>query len=213
MGNKLPNSQYPENCSQIILVKGLSASSHEATMQFFEKKGREWQAGNYEFEAVIGKKGLAWGGSEADKPEGMNLKVEGDLRAPVGLFKIVYAFGYAPKLDLNPSLPYLQVSEGFVGIDDPASKYYNCIVNSKIFPDKDWSSAEQMYRTDGLYKWGFVIDYNFENAIPGRGSCIFIHLWRGAGQGTEGCIAISEENMLELIKFLDLNLNPVIMVN
>ena len=39
--------------------------------------------------------------------------------------------------------------------------------------------------------------------MKGRGSAIFIHRWRKNGYPTEGCIALSKENLLKVAKFID----------
>jgi len=40
-------------------------------------------------------------------------------------------------------------------------------------------------------------------AVPGNGSCIFLHIWRGPGQGTAGCTAMPEEILLDTIHWLN----------
>ena len=60
---------------------------------------------------------------------------------------------------------------------------------------------------DGLYRWGIVVGHNPANQ-PGAGSCIFIHLWRGPGQPTAGCTAMSEENLPRILAWLDPALDP-----
>ena len=53
---------------------------------------------------------------------------------------------------------------------------------------KDWASAEEM-RAERLYREGFNIAYR-SDAAKKTGSCIFLHLWKGEGQGTAGCAAV-----------------------
>jgi L,D-peptidoglycan transpeptidase YkuD (ErfK/YbiS/YcfS/YnhG family) len=55
---------------------------------------------------------------------------------------------------------------------------------------------------DDLYKWGVVVRYN-EGAVPGDGSCIFLHVWRGPDSPTAGCTAMAEENLLSVLGWLE----------
>nr|MCH9765782.1 hypothetical protein [Alphaproteobacteria bacterium] len=48
-----------------------------------------------------------------------------------------------------------------------------------------------------VYKRGIVIDYPADRSTR-SGSCIFIHIWQGAGHGTVGCIAAEEARVARL---------------
>jgi hypothetical protein len=54
---------------------------------------------------------------------------------------------------------------------------------------------------DVRYREGFVIAHNPDNQ-PGKGSCIFAHLWRKPGEATAGCTAMPQENMQRLLDWL-----------
>ena len=60
-----------------------------------------------------------------------------------------------------------------------------------------------------VYKYGIVVGYNTNPAVPGKGSCIFYHIGT-PGSTTAGCTAMSEGEILNLIKFLDKNKKPLI---
>jgi len=226
----LPDPKYFTESTQIINVKADSWDGPVAKMQWLERVNPEddWKAISDQFDVVVGKRGLAWGQNILPVPKtAEDLKKEGDMKTPSGLYGLCFAFGYAPNPPERMAWPYLPIDENFVGVDDPKSRYYNCIVNQKTLQDHDWKSAETMYRADGLYKWGIVIDYNFGNekytSLPasfspslsetGAGSQIFFHIWRGEGQGTEGCIAMPEEKMLELMHWLRGDLMPLVWIH
>ncbi len=61
-----------------------------------------------------------------------------------------------------------------------------------------------------VYKYGIFVDYNVNPAIPGKGSCIFMHIWSKSTSPTAGCTAMTEANILKLIGFLDKSKNPVL---
>lgn len=69
-----------------------------------------------------------------------------------------------------------------------------------------------MRRDDNAYKLGAVIEYNTNPIIAGKGSAIFMHLWSGPTKPTAGCIAMSEENMTFLFRWLDKNKGPMILI-
>jgi L,D-peptidoglycan transpeptidase YkuD (ErfK/YbiS/YcfS/YnhG family) len=196
---------------QYILVTAKDWDSIEATMTLFERKtlDSKWQISSGPFDVVLGKKGLAWGKGLHTIPADNNpKKKEGDLRAPAGVFNLSFAFGYSPIKTIR--WPYLAITENMIAVDDPKSDYYNCVVDKSLIEKIDWDSKEIMLREDGLYKCGLVIDYNMYPAIPGAGSCIFMHIWRGPGMGTEGCTAMPEEKMKIILDWLDPDANPVL---
>jgi len=199
---------------QLIVVNAKDWDSHQAQMQWFErnKPTDEWQPVNKPFDVVIGKNGFAYGHGLIPVPDDITeLKKEGDHKTPAGLFGFCFAFGCAQKPDPGITWPYLALDQNFVGVDDPESRYYNCIVDQSKLKQHDWKSAETMLRSDGLYKWGLVVDYNFNPFRKEGGSQIFLHIWRNSETGTEGCIAMSEDIMLELLKWIDGNKNPLIL--
>ena len=69
---------------------------------------------------------------------------------------------------------------------------------------------EALRRGDDLYKYAVVIEYNTDPVVPGLGSAIFMHVWRGAGQPTAGCVAMAEADLLRFLRWLDIRRNPVI---
>jgi L,D-peptidoglycan transpeptidase YkuD (ErfK/YbiS/YcfS/YnhG family) len=66
-----------------------------------------------------------------------------------------------------------------------------------------------MVTSGGLYRWGIVVEHNW-NAAPGQGSCIFIHIRAHSGAATSGCTAMSEPDLLRIIRWLDASKQPVL---
>ena len=67
-----------------------------------------------------------------------------------------------------------------------------------------------MKRDDNLYKYGIVIEYNTDPVIKGNGSAIFLHIWKNESIPTAGCVAVSEENLIKIIEWLDPVASPLI---
>ena len=123
-----------------------------------------------------------------------NSKVEGDGCTPYGRFRFKEIYYRADKLGainfLNKSIK-IQQDDGWC--DDPESKFYNRFVK---FPFKQ--SAEKLFRDDDLYDIVCVIDYNLNPTLPGKGSAIFLHVAHKDYRGTQGCVALSKNHLLEI---------------
>jgi L,D-peptidoglycan transpeptidase YkuD (ErfK/YbiS/YcfS/YnhG family) len=125
-------------------------------------------------------------------------KREGDGATPAGEFPLIVAM-YRPDRMPAPEtgLPVkpLQRSHGWV--DDPKDRNYNQLVTLP-YP----AHVEEMWRSDGLYDLLVVIGYNTERVQPGAGSAIFLHVARPNFSGTDGCIAITRDRLVEVIRLL-----------
>jgi L,D-peptidoglycan transpeptidase YkuD (ErfK/YbiS/YcfS/YnhG family) len=200
----------PLDSEQLILVRAEGHSAVGATLQRYEKQNGQWQAVGGPWPVVVGKKGLSWGASLQDKiPAGATRKQEGDSRAPIGIYRLGRVFGYAEQAP-DVFMPYLAVTPDWLCVDDARSRYYNAVLDSAKVPESDWQSAEHMLREDSLYRWGITVEYNTSPTVPGEGSCIFLHLWKGTGEGTEGCTAMAESDLLTLIHWLEQSKNPLL---
>ncbi len=106
-------------------------------------------------------------------------------------------------------MPYVSLMPSVECVDDVSSKFYNQVVDrSTVTPD--WNSSEHMLRSDELYRWGVIVDHNSHPAQPGAGSCIFMHIWRGRGQGTVGCTAMPMEQLESILSWLDPMRKPLL---
>ncbi len=165
---------------------------------------------------MIGKKGMGIGAglpAVAIEPADSSVpfKKEGDMKTPAGVFVVGPWMGYADKLPFDGNLPYQQTLSTFQGVDDPQSKYYNQIVDIQKIPaaSVDWKSHEVMKRPDILYKWLMVIRSN-PQSVPGKGSMVFMHVWRAKGKGTAGCTAMEDADLLSLFRSLDATRHPLV---
>jgi len=133
-------------------------------------------------------------------------KIEGDHKTPVGEFKFKKIYYRKDKLgEMTFKIPYVIIGENDGWCDDPKSKLYNQHVQ---FPFD--SSAEKLFRDDDLYDLLCVINHNTDPIIPGKGSAIFLHISKPNFEGTEGCVAIEKENIIELAKKIDLTTRLII---
>lgn len=200
LGSKSLLTEKKVEIGQLLLVIAPDWNSTTGTLQRFEKAGEGWVKVGEPWEVSLGIKGLSWGrGSKIEK--GPLEKKEGDLTAPAGDFRIGKAYGYDENAPAGSTWPYQQVDESWRCIDDAKSSYYNKIFSLGPEVKKDWASAETMKRPDRLYKWVINVEQN-QPVKTGCGSCIFLHVWRKPQSPTEGCTAMPEERMVELLRWL-----------
>lgn len=203
---EMENNVISNKTKQLVIVLSEHVDSVKASLLKFEFSNKKWNQVTEAHDVTLGRTGLAWGSGENNAIDGYQKK-EGDGKSPAGIFKFGTAFGYASKENVPElKIPYVHVTHVTQCIEDSNSKYYNQIVdNSKV--KKDWNTADFMRRDDDLYKWGVFIQHNTP-AIAEAGSCIFFHLWRGPGKHTAGCTAMTEDNMFNLLKWLDEEKEP-----
>ena len=192
---------------QLVVVTTGGWNTIEGKMSTYQWENNKWSAVLTDIPIVTGRSGLAWGKGLHDPFLNKGkLKKEGDGNAPAGIYYLSGLFGYQ---DISAKMSSLKVDERTFCVDDVKSGYYNQIVKSDTV-QKDWNSAETMRMKSDVYKYGIFVDYNVNPAIPGKGSCIFMHIWRKSTSPTAGCTAMTEANILKLIGFLDKSKNPVL---
>ena len=187
-------SALPGDVRQAVVVETTGGAA--ARVSGWEREETVWRQVIEPVAAVIGKNGLAPSGE----------KREGDGRTPSGVFALRRAFGYDQ--GVQTELDYRAVTEKDFWIDASASPFYNQWITGDV-PE---ISHELLRRQDELYKYAIVIEYNTDPVIPGMGSAIFMHVWRGAGQPTAGCVAVAQAELLRLLQWLDGRQNPVILL-
>ena len=185
-----------EDVKQLLIVYEKNPASIEATLSTWEKTEDGWHIVLESLDAVLGKKSLVLA---VDKKEG-------DGHTPAGLFSLGTAFGYEPQIETG--LSYRQATDNDFWIDDSESAQYN----QWVVGAPQAKSYEKLKREDDLYKYAAVIEYNTAPVVPGKGSAIFLHIWRASNQPTSGCIALSEENIKKLLSWLDKEKNPAIFI-
>lgn len=215
-------AQIPADCTQIIVGTSQGWNSSYASLTLFEKKSEkksaQWQIAIKTWQARLGKNGLAWGAGIHPTPESSApIKKEGDLRAPAGIFKIGGAYGYAAKITCLETLPYRQITERDLWIEDQKSPYYNQHLVLNASPITTWQQQAQMRQNDHAHSLKLYIAHNDSilggKPIPGRGSAIFFHIWRDSGaRATAGCTTMAERALTRLIARIDPDKQPVYVI-
>ncbi|MGN7455685.1 L,D-transpeptidase family protein [Paenibacillus pasadenensis] len=185
-----------QGSSQVVVIDAAGPDSFRASFSFYERQDGKWLRTLGKAPAVVGRSGIG------------KMK-EGDGRTPSGLYPLGKAFGSAGKPP-GLRLPYTKTDGSDFWVDDPASPDYNRWIRSETGPKAEWASFERLRQP--LYRYAVVIGYNEQPVVPGKGSAIFLHLWRGADQPTAGCVALSESALLKLLARLDAARKPVIFI-
>ena len=158
-------------------------------MTIFVKNKHTLQIDDFKFKCCIGKKGST-----------INKK-EGDQKTPKGVFAIENLYFRKDRKD-KPStvLKCIEIKKNMGWCNDVSnSKKYNrpIKIQKKI-------KHEKLNRKDGKYDFLIPIKFNFKKPVPGKGSCIFIHLTKNY-KPTAGCIALKEKDFLIMLKIIKKN--------
>ena len=196
--------------NQVLFVKTPSYNSIKGTMFLYERKNdhNKWKPVD-SFPVTVGRSGLAKDVNAAISfKDTVPVKHEGDGKSPAGIFQLGSVFSYHDIKKLH--MPFVQVDTNFYCVDDIASSYYNTLIVADT-AKHDYNSFEYMRRKDSLYEYGVWVLYNSNPVTAGNGSCIFLHIWRNENAPTSGCTAMSRDNMLKLIHWLDAGKKPVLL--
>lgn len=208
--------RLPATCCQVLLCLAPDWQAPAGQVFLFERQpgAQGWQSVGAALPAMLGRAGLAWGRGLHPVPgTAAPGKREGDGRAPAGVFALSALFGdpaSASELEGSARLPWLTTSAARKCIDDPDSAHFNRIVDQTEVAQSDWISYEDMLRADGRYAVGAVVAHNVEPAVPGLGSCIFLHVWAAPGVATAGCTALALADMRTIAGWLDGAAQPLL---
>jgi len=204
----LIQAQNLPNTKQLLVMTTQDWSTSNGTLQRYEKTDKTWHKVGKTIDIQLGRNGLAWGiGLHTIPKDAKIIKKEGDGKSPAGIFSLKQAFGYTPfKIDY----PYTVYRETDHCVDDANSKSYNKIVDSSKVT-VDYESFEHMKFPKEYYKYGIVVNHNHideEAAKRSAGSCIFIHIKKVP---TAGCTVMSEEEIKEILHWLDPDAKPLLL--
>ncbi len=193
---------------QLVVVMTNGWNDHSGLLQRYEKDAKGWHKVGSTIHIRLGRNGFGWGIGLLKTPKGAKyIKKEGDGRSPAGIFALKQAFGYAP---FDVDYPFTVYKETDHCVDDVHSKFYNKIVDSTKIK-VDYKSKEHMKFPKDYYKYGVVVNHNHINekgAVPGAGSCIFLHI---KTVPTAGCTVMKEDEMKALILWLDAKKQPLLL--
>lgn len=204
-------SPIPAASRQLLLVTSASWDATAGEARLFRRAASRapWRPVGSPMPVSLGRAGLAWGrGLHAAQDAGPQ-KREGDGRSPAGVFELRGMTGYEAAPLAGTSLAYEQATPTLRCVDDPESSRYNQLADEARVA-RDWRSAEDMRRDDELYRLVIWVGHNDAPAVAGGGSCIFLHLRRGADSVTAGCTAFEARDLEWLVANLEAAARPVL---
>jgi len=181
---------------QVVLITAMNNKTFKGKLQIYNKQNGQWKLQIPALPVVLGQKGLG-------------KTKEGDGKTPLGTYSLGTAFGTASKPE-GLKMNYQFHTAQDYWIDDVDSIDYNQKVTETGNPNQRWASYERM--NNPLYTYGIVVNYNMDPIIKGKGSAIFMHIWRASNRPTDGCIALSEDNLLKVLQAIDPAKSPKIRI-
>ena len=170
------------NATQVVSV--VSTGGSNAQMDIYQRTAAGWQTLKTGIPTHVGSQGMA-PQAKSEVPA-----------TPMGVYSLDSAFGTAP----NPGtgLPYTQVGPNhWWSGDDHSPTFTSMQVCQKA--QCPFSTAASENLDIPQYKHAVVMGVN-KNQAPGGGSAFFFHTTDGAP--TEGCVAIDDPTLVQIIRWL-----------
>ncbi len=182
---------YNGPANQVVTVEAANPSSTTATVRAWNRVGNGWEPATGSIPAMVGS-------------EGIGQASEGAARTPAGAYSLTQAFGRQP----NPGtrLPYFQSGWWDWWNENSGSPGYN---THMVAPNSPGGASENLYGAGPVYDYAVNIDYN-TTGIAGAGSAFFLHVTDG--RPTDGCVAIPAADLTTIMRWLDPNQHPVIVI-
>lgn len=145
-----------------------------------------WPDGRFEFGGKTSRCALGKSGVVAAED-----KREGDGKSPAGTWAIRRVLYRSDKsAPPKTAFPIAPIAPDDGWCDDVGDPAYNRPVK-RPYP----ASNEAMWRDDDVYDVVVILAHNDDPPRPGLGSAIFMHLAKPGYPPTEGCVALSRQDM------------------
>ncbi len=203
-----PRLRIPASADQLIVVSSATddppAPGYLATLRTYQRANSRspWRPVFAAWQAETGSGHLLPAGARR----------EGDHATPIGVF------GIGPTMYGNESNPgglrysYHQLVCGDWWDEDPYSPQFNQFVHVPCAVTPAFAAwSEPLWTETVAYPYFAVIQFNMNPVVAGAGalgSGIFLHSWMGGA--TEGCVALPEPELLEVLRWLAPSAHPVI---
>ena len=185
----LPQAQdLGTNQMLIVAASGMDKTSCNVSMHERDEAGNWIQI--LSVDGYVGKNGMVF---DSERKEGCG-------KTPIGVYHFNKAFGIAD--DPGCAIPYVKVTKDLYWSSDMRDGMrYNEMVSINDYPDLDKKNSEHLIDYTKAYQYCLNISFNDE-CTPGRGSAIFLHC-TGNNKYTAGCVAVSKDAMVKIMKCVD----------
>lgn len=172
----------------IVAASGMTKTTCKVSMHERDANGNWIQV--LSVEGYVGKNGMVM---DSERKEGCG-------KTPIGVYHFNKAFGIAD--DPGCTIPYVKVTKDLYWSSDMRDGMrYNEMVSIDDYPDLDKKNSEHLIDYTKAYQYCLNISFN-EECTPGRGSAIFLHC-TGNNKYTAGCVAVSKDTMVQIMKRVD----------
>lgn len=192
----LPISGYTGSASQLITVLAASPSSTTATVQAWSRHGTRWVRHGASISGELGSAGLTTQPSEQTPA------------TPIGSFTLSQAFG--AKANPGTALPYLKTTPTDWWIRQSGPLYNTHQRCAAHCPFRQAAPNEQLRYLTPADNYAVVIGYNTGPVRQGAGSAFFLQV--SDGQPTAGCVAIPQQRLIDLLRWLQPSAQPRILI-
>ncbi|MFC1659129.1 L,D-transpeptidase [Pseudomonadota bacterium] len=128
-------------------------------------------------------------------------KIEGDFKVPIGKFplrRVLYREDKVIKPETK--LDIFKIQKDDIWCDDSNSILYNKQIKKNEENEHLCTSYEFLSREDDLYDIVVILGHNDDPIVKGAGSAIFLHIAKPNYVSSSGCIGVSKEDLLEILK-------------
>lgn len=75
-------------------------------------------------------------------------------------------------------------------------------LEGEFYKNERGNGCEKLWRSDDVYDLIIPLGYNDSPIVKGKGSAIFMHVAKADYSGTEGCVALSKDDLLKFLPLL-----------
>ncbi|MDF9811352.1 L,D-transpeptidase family protein [Streptomyces sp. SPB162] len=197
-----PRFPVPVSVGQARQVISVQAHGTYATVIAWQKTGSIWIRRYVTTAARVGSHGVTNGAT----------RKQGTYTTPTGTYTLTQGFGVAA--DPGTRMPYHRVTTADWWVEDPSSRYYNRMRRAAQggFPltEAGVHGSEHLADYPVQYRNALVVDFNMSPAVPGRGAGIFLHALGPKAGPTAGCVAIPQNVLTDVLRWIDPAQHPVI---
>ena len=207
-GGPVTTMRIPANADQLVVVSSKTTDppppGYLATLTVYQRNDAQapWHRVLGPWQAETGSGHLLPAAERRD----------GDHATPIGVF------GFGTTIYGNQPDPgglhyaYHHLVCGDWWDEDPYSGLYNHFVHVRCGVTPSFADeSEPLWTETRAYPYFAVIRFNIDPIVSGPkapGSGIFLHSWMGTA--TEGCVALPESDLLEVLRWLEPSSHPVI---
>jgi L,D-peptidoglycan transpeptidase YkuD (ErfK/YbiS/YcfS/YnhG family) len=183
---------------QLVTVVAEGAGATTGSLALWSRDGGCWRRVAGPWQAWLGRNGVSLHHRE------------GDGTTPEGAYGIG-AVMYGVDADPGVAYRYHRLVCGDWWDEDPSSPGYNTFVHVRCGEQPGFGGgSEALWLSPTAYAYLALIDYNTGPIVPGAGSAIFLHVTIGAP--TDGCVALPQDELLQLLRWLEPARAPLIAI-